>query len=63
MRSNRGRKRRSSWPISTFSNDAHRIPAPDTNLTPAIRSSLVHPDVAAALGAAALFDAGTPMAK
>jgi drug/metabolite transporter (DMT)-like permease len=64
MRSNRGRRRRNSWPISTFGVDhANRIPIPDTNMTPTIRSSLVHPGVAAALAAAALFGAGTPMAK
>ena len=33
------------------------------NVTPAIRNVLVHPGVAAALAAAALFGAGTPMAK
>lgn len=32
-------------------------------MTPTIRSSLFHPGVAAALAAAALFGAGTPMAK
>lgn len=63
MRSNREHKPRSSWPISTFGDDANRIPTPDTNVTPTIRNSLVHPGVAAALAAAALFGAGTPLAK
>ena len=63
MRSNRGRRPRSSWPISTFGDEANRVPTPDANVTPTIRSSLVHPGVAAALAAAALFGAGTPMAK
>lgn len=63
MRSNRGPRPRSSWPISTFGDDANRVPTADTNVTPTIRSSLVHPGVAAALAAAALFGAGTPMAK
>jgi len=63
MRANRGRRHRSSWPISTFGDDANRVTTPDTNVTPTIRSSLVHPGVATALAAAALFGAGTPMAK
>ena len=63
MRSNRGRRRRNSWLISTSGVDANRIPTPCTNVTPTIRSSLFHPGVAAALAAAALFGAGTPMAK
>jgi drug/metabolite transporter (DMT)-like permease len=32
-------------------------------MTPTIRNALLHPGVAAALAAAALFGAGTPMAK
>lgn len=36
---------------------------PGERVTPTIRNSRVHPGVAAALAAAALFGAGTPMAK
>lgn len=63
MRSNRGRGPRNSWPISTFDDDYHRFPNPDPTVTPESRSTLFHPGIAAALVAAALFGAGTPVAK
>lgn len=63
MRSNRGRKPRNSLRTSTFDDDTHQFPMSDPVMTPRHRSALAHPGVAAALAAAALFGAGTPMAK
>ena len=49
--------------LAIFCADTDPIHTPGPTVTPTIRTSLGHPVVAAALAAAALFGAGTPMAK